>query len=65
MKYLDFVMVIFQFLSLWLVCLIFVRVLHRYGQKYTSENTWKKDIIISLIQSIVIIFILILLSRLM
>lgn len=65
MKYFDFVMGVFQFLSLWLVCLIFIRMIHRYGQKYTSEKTWKKDIIISLIQCIVIIFTLVLLSRFM
>lgn len=60
MNYLDYVIIIFEFLLFWFVFLFFLRVIHRYPHKSTSGNTWKKDIIVSFIQCIVVLFSMIL-----
>lgn len=46
-----------SFLILWLIFLIFIRIVHRYLRDNASKNTWKKDIMVSFIQCIVVLFI--------
>lgn len=54
----EFILKIIGFLSAWALFLFFMRVMHRYSSSYTKENTWLKDIIISLIQTVVVLYIL-------
>lgn len=54
---LDLTMAILGFIAMWSIFLFFLRAIHRYHTRYTRENTWVKDILISFLQTVVIFFV--------
>ncbi|GAA0339468.1 hypothetical protein GCM10008967_32250 [Bacillus carboniphilus] len=50
----DFNTIILSILSVWAVFLLFHRLIHSYRQKHT----WKRDIILTFIQAVVVVLII-------